>query len=88
MHWLGDLGWAIDTPKGMTPMELQRAIDYTLRVQTDRWVSLAPGDRKDECFKTIQDLKMGRVHVNIAGTGERVLFDAYKQQKKYWEMSA
>jgi hypothetical protein len=84
MRWYEDLGWVINVEKGMTPQEIERCIDFTLKVQTDRFVSLPPGDRKDECLRTIGDLKAKRVQVNIGGTGERVLFDAYKQQKRFW----
>lgn len=84
MRWHGDLGWSIDSPKGMTPTEIQRCIDFTLKVQFDRYKALPLGDKKDECLKTMHDLRTHKVHVNIAGTGERVLFDVYKQQKKYW----
>jgi hypothetical protein len=84
MRWHGDTGWAIDIDKGMTPSEIQRCVDFTLKVQLDRWRGLLPGDRKDECWRTILDLKSNKVSVNVAGTGERVLFDAYKSNKKYW----
>jgi hypothetical protein len=85
MSWHGpDVGWTIDVEKGMTPTEVQTCVDYALKVQTDRLHDLPPGDKKDECRLTIAHLQMGKVHVNIAGTGERVLLDAYKQQKHYW----
>ena len=84
MRWHGDLGWTIDSPKGMTPTEIQRCIDFTMRVQADRLKGLLPGDRRDECVRTMHDLRTGKVTVNIAGTGERVLFDAYKADKRFW----
>lgn len=81
MHWEGDAtGWVLDSAKGLTPWELDRAIKHTIGVQADRLVSLPPGDRKDECERTIAALRARRVSVNIAGAGERVLFDAYQSE--------
>lgn len=85
MNWHGPaVGWTIDVEKGMTPTEVQSCVDFALKVQMDRLLTLPPGDVKDECRLTIQHLQTGKVQVNIAGRGERVMLDAYKQQKHYW----
>ena len=79
MWWAGDeKGWMIDSENGLTPAEISRASEYTLKVQCDRFLALMPGERKDECARTIQALRAGRVTQNIVGVGDHVLFDSYK----------
>lgn len=80
MHWRGD-GWVVDTEFGLSAASMQSIRDYTLRVQQQRFTSLPPGSVKDECGRTIKALQEGRISQNIAGVGDRVLFDAYKSDK-------
>lgn len=77
MWWNGS-GWVLDTETGLTLGEERRAIAFTLKVQVDRLLCLPPGDKRDECERTIAALRCGRVTQNIIGVGDKVLFDAYK----------
>lgn len=88
MWWSGDLQmWIIDVDQPLTLSEQQRCIDFTAKVQAERYLGLHLGDKKDECLKTIQALKAGKVQQNIIGKGEKVLYDAYKSDKKFFDFS-
>lgn len=83
MWWSGDsTGWMIDTETALTDSEVLRCAEYTARVQKDRAKTLRPGPVRDECLKTIAALATLRVTQNIIGTGDKVLFDAYKSEGK------
>jgi hypothetical protein len=83
MWWGGDKkGWIIDTEVALTNAEVLRCVEFTARVQADRLRTLAPGTVKDECRRTIEALKTMKVTQNIVGSGDKVLFDAYKSTKK------
>jgi hypothetical protein len=81
MWWKGD-GWIIDTETALTNAEVLRCVDFTKRTQKDRYRTLAPGTVKDECEATIKALDLLMVTQNIIGTGDKVLFDAYKSEGK------
>ena len=77
--WAGkEKGWVIDVEQPLSIKQFQDCIDYTLKVQSERFLSLLPGDRKDECALTMQYLKSGKVSQNIIGTGDKVLFEDRK----------
>lgn len=80
VYWHGDK-WVIDTEFGLRPEIIANIKDRTLTVQKQRYAGLPPGPVKDECKQTIDALIAGRIAQNIAGDGERVLFDAYKSDK-------
>lgn len=82
MWWAGDdKGWMVESVPPLTPSEIKRSIDYTLKVQLDRYLTLKPGDRKDECKRTILALKEGRVTQNLTQkSGDIVLYDAWDKQ--------
>jgi len=83
MWWAGDeQGWIVDTELALTNAEVLRIIEYTKRVQEDRLHGLMPGPVRDECLRTVSALTKGRVVQNIVGTGDKVLFDAYKSEGK------
>lgn len=81
MWWAGEeKGWIIDVEQALTLSELERSIDFTLRVQSDRYLTCGSGDRRDECAKTIVALRNKKVTQNIIGTGDKILYDAYKSE--------
>ena len=83
MWWAGDeKGWVIDTEVALTKSEMLRSVEYTAKVQKDRYRTLAPGTLKDECGRTIAALASFRVTQNLIGTGDKVLYDAYKSDGK------
>jgi hypothetical protein len=83
MWWGGDdKGWMIDTETALTDGEVLRCAEYTTRVQKDRAKTLRPGPVRDECLRTIAALVSFRVTQNIIGSGDKVLFDAYKSDGK------
>lgn len=81
MWWAGDdNGWMVESITPLTPKEIHRSIEYTLKVQLDRYLTLKPGDRKDECLRTIEALRTGRVTQNLTQkSGDIVLYDAYSK---------
>lgn len=84
MWWAGDeFGWVVDVEQPLTVSELQRSIEFTIKVQTDRYSCLLPGERKDECLRTIQALAQNKVSQNIIGLGDKRLYDAYKSEGKH-----
>jgi hypothetical protein len=83
MWWAGDeKGWMIDTEIALTEGEVKRCSDFTMKVQLDRLRTIRPGTVRDECKRTIAALKAGKVIQNIVGTGDKVLYDAYKSDGK------
>jgi len=80
--WWNGTEWLIDTETALTSGEMLRCIEYTKKVQSDRHRTLRPGPMKDECLLTIQALETCKVTQNIVGTGDKVLFDAYKSEGK------
>ena len=72
----------IDTEVALTDSEVLRSVEYTKNVQRDRLKSLKPGSMRDECIRTIAALDTFRVTQNMVGTGDKVLFDAYKSEGK------
>jgi hypothetical protein len=79
-HWREDR-WVVDTEVGLSAAALKSIADFTRTVQKQRYAALPPGDVRDECGRTIKALDDGRIAQNIAGVGDRVLFDAYKSDK-------
>jgi hypothetical protein len=83
MWWAGsDKGWMIDVENSLTPMEFQRCVDYTLKVQAERYLGTITGPKRDECLETMKALREGRVTQNFVGRGDHVIHDAYKSQGK------
>jgi len=83
MWWSGDeQGWVIDTEIALTHSEMLRSIEYTKTVQKDRLKILRPGAMRDECRRTIAAIELLKVTQNIIGTGDKVLYDAYKSDSK------
>lgn len=80
VYWRAD-GWVVDTDFGLSAPMLRNICEHTARVQKQRYASLPPGDVKEECLRTIRELEAGRIAQNIAGPGDRVLFDAYQSDK-------
>lgn len=80
VYWHADK-WVVDTDFGLRPETVENIKQRTLEVQKQRYLGLAPGPVKDECKQTIDALLAGRISQNIAGHGDRVLFDAYKSDK-------
>lgn len=88
MWWAGDdKGWIIDVEQPLSEKQIQTCVAVAENVQKQRLLSLFSGDKKDECSRTIQALKMNKVSQNIIGVGDKRLFDAYKSEgKKFFEM--
>lgn len=81
MWWAGDeKGWVVDVVHILSDSELKRCVEFTLKVQKDRYKTLFPGDRKDECLKTIVALAEGKVSQNAIGLGDHLIFDAYNNR--------
>lgn len=79
-YWREDR-WIVDTDVWLSDASLRAIRDFTLNVQRQRYAGLTPGPVKDECALTIKALEDGRIAQNVAGAGDRVLFDAYKSDK-------
>ena len=83
MWWGGsEKGWILDTEIALTNAEVLRSVEFTAKVQKDRYRTLLPGPMKDECKATIEALALMKVTQNIIGTGDKVIFDAYKSEGK------
>lgn len=74
------VGWVLDTSVGLTGQMVKTAAEYAAKVQKDRIRGMANGDDRDALIRAVRLLEAGRVKVNIAGSGDRVLFDAYKSE--------
>ncbi len=79
-YWY-DGRWVVDTDVGLAPATMVRIAEYLCKVQMQRRAGLQPGPVRDECDQTIEALMTGKIVQNIAGKGDRVLFDAYKSDK-------
>lgn len=85
--WAGDRnGWMVEADIPLSRSMIAQVAAYTLRVQKQRLAGLPPGDRRNECERTIDALETGRVYQNFTGVGEKVLFDAYKSSKVTLDM--
>lgn len=72
--WLGDAeGWVVFAPVALTVGQLRRVATLVEPMQVDRYRSLPPGERKDECKRSIEALRAGRVRC-IAQNREGVVF--------------
>lgn len=78
-----DRGWIIDTKFGLTSHAISAIMARVIVTQKQRLAGLMPGPLRDECKRTIVDAATGRVSINIAGAGTRVLYDAYKSDKVF-----
>lgn len=70
LRWVGD-GWWLDVPTALSADQIRRIAAWALPRQVDRWRSLPPGEKKDECRRTIDALKSGLIQqriVNMDGT--------------------
>ena len=56
VHWKADIGWIIDVPILYPEFVTNRVAEKMLKIQLDRWRTLIPGEVKDECLRTIEDL--------------------------------
>ena len=66
VRWLGgEVGWVVDTLVALTDVQLKRVAVWIVRQQKDRWLGLPPGERKEECLKTIEAALEGRVRCRI-----------------------
>lgn len=85
--WAGtEKGWIMDVEQPISARAVQICVDFTLKIQSQRLLGLKPGARRDECLETIKALKIGKVSQNIIGIGDKVLYDAYKSEKKIFEL--
>jgi len=60
-------GWQIHVPTLISKAQSARVVRWIELQQLDRLKALPPGDKKDECRRTIQDLRDGKVLLVISG---------------------
>jgi len=63
--WHRGKGWIIETPIALTPAQKQNAIVFMFNTNKDRYLSMSPGDRKDELGDALMDLRKGLVTEQI-----------------------
>jgi len=71
--WKPELGWVVDVPTGISVRAMEHIRQYVLKVQSERLIGIGVGDKKDECFRTIQDLHAGRMQQRIVETDDGVM---------------
>lgn len=93
VHWAGNedgteriidnnaIGWTVDTDFGLSVPMMRTVCDYALGVQKDRLKGMAAGPQRDALVKAVSLLEKHRIRQNIAGSGDRVMFDAYKKNE-------
>lgn len=59
--WWDGAQWIIQVPFGMEQRMLKPAVDYCLKVQQQRRLSMNPGPARDDLDNAIRALEQGRV---------------------------
>jgi hypothetical protein len=59
MHWSLERGWMLDVPFSLSDAQVQAAIDYTLKMQSDRLLTMMPGDHKEQMTRALLALRTG-----------------------------
>lgn len=59
--WWDGINWIIQVPFTVEQRMLRPAIDYMIKVQKQRFLSLKPGPGRDDLVNSIAALKQGKV---------------------------
>jgi hypothetical protein len=57
-------GWIVDTPIGLTPLQLSRVVQFHKNVQTER-ISVMRGDRREAGIKAMRELSVATIRQNV-----------------------
>lgn len=80
MRWDAERGWLVFAPVVLSTSQLSRIAQWAEPKQVDRYRSLPPGERKEECARAVQDLRDGRVQCVIQN-GDGVLFESTERTR-------
>lgn len=83
LHYHPDHGWLLDVPMGYPAELAQRAIDWALKIQRDRWRSAPHGERREDIGRGIRELEAGKWSQHVVGargdgSGDILLFSGTK----------
>lgn len=84
-----EVGWYLDVPFALPRSALQRAVEYVLPKQIDRWRSLPHGDMRDDLAKGIRALQAGKIEQRVVGargdgSGDIVAFEAKQGRQRLY----
>lgn len=87
LHWDAEVGWVLDVPKMLDAGTLHRlSTGWAFKMQHARWLSLPPGERKDELGRALVLLRDGKVQQRVVGShgkgrGDIVSLDATRTHR-------
>lgn len=58
-------GWIIETPIGLSPTELDRAIQFHKKVQLDKVRSMKSGDERDRAIRLLELLTTDSIRQSV-----------------------
>lgn len=61
LYWDKEIGWILEVPTTLSQAQLDGAASWALKRQIDRYRSLPPGERKEQCKQAIEDLQAGKI---------------------------
>jgi len=64
VRWLGEI-WLVETPIALSPAQLRRVADWIVSTQHDRWLSLPHGEKRDECGRTVEAARQGKIECRL-----------------------
>ena len=68
--------WLVRVPFALPAGPLRYIRDYLIRINTDRWRSCGPGDKKERLGVALQALTEGRIAQILTNKGDQVLFQS------------
>jgi hypothetical protein len=83
LHYDAEHGWLLDVPWLLSDAMAQRAVDWALKMQIDRWRAHPPGDLRNDLEGGIKKLQDGQYRQHVVGPtgdgkGDLVIFSGTK----------
>ncbi len=84
LFWDAEKGWLLEVDLALGEHQIKRIAEWALPLQKDRYRSLLPGFRKEECAKTIKDLEAGKIQQLIVRDphGSGVIWSSTERRDK------
>jgi hypothetical protein len=91
VRWKGEY-WVVDVALLMPDITLKSLVNYVLKIQEDRYLSMPMGDKKEELGIAIQALKNGKIQQRIVDSngdtkGDLKLFEATPENRKIFSFT-
>lgn len=79
IHWDVEKGWVVDSQISLNRRQLHAIVKHTKKIQSERILAMAPGDKKEQATAALKALTVGAIRVNLLpesgfSQGERELY--------------